>query len=57
MQQHTVVVSGNDLPGTVGDIGITAGATYWYEAVTVTSAVTKIDDNSGACYSVTVPSL
>jgi virginiamycin B lyase len=54
--QHSVVVTGNDLPGTVGDIGIQPGVTYWYEAVTVTATGTQIDDNSGACYSVTIPS-
>ncbi|HEX8917464.1 MAG TPA: hypothetical protein VF898_03095 [Chloroflexota bacterium] len=54
--QHSVVVSGNDLPGTVGDNGIQPGATYWYETVTVTSAGTEIDNNGGKCYSVAVPS-
>lgn len=52
---HWFVVTGNDLPGTVGDIGITPGATYWYETETMTSAGTEIDDNNGKCYSVTVP--
>jgi hypothetical protein len=50
---HTVVVTGNDLPGTVGDIGIQPGQTYWYETVVVGSAP---DNNGGKCYSVTVPS-
>jgi virginiamycin B lyase len=53
--QHTVVVTGNDLPGTVGDNGIQAGTTYWYEVVTVTRTETEIDTNGGTCYSVTVP--
>jgi virginiamycin B lyase len=53
--QHSVVVTGNDLPGTVGDIGIQAGATYWFEAVTLTSAGQEIDNNGGNCYSVTIP--
>lgn len=53
---HTVSVTGNDLPGTVGDIGILAGVTYWYEVVTVTRNGTEIDNNGGTCYSVPVPS-
>lgn len=53
--QHTVVVTGNDLPGTVGDIGIQPGATYWYETVTATPAGMDIDNNAGKCYRVTVP--
>ena len=53
---HTVVVTGNDLAGTVGDIGIQPGTTYSYEAVTVTSSGQQLDNNGGKCYSVTVPS-
>lgn len=52
---HWLVVSGNDLPGTVGDIGITPGATYWYETVVSTDLGTEIDDNGGKCYRVTIP--
>jgi streptogramin lyase len=52
--QHSVVVTGNDLPGTIGDNGIQVGATYWYETVTVTSAGTEIDTNGGKCYSVAI---
>ena len=52
---HWFVVSGNDLPGTVGDIGITPGATYWYEVGTLTSSGMEIDNNGGRCYSVTIP--
>lgn len=52
---HTVVVTGNDLPGTAGDNGIQPGATYWFEVVTATSSGPEIDNNSGACYSVTIP--
>jgi hypothetical protein len=52
---HAVVVTGNDLPGTVGDIGITPGATYWYETVTLTSSGPEIDNNGGKCYRVTIP--
>jgi hypothetical protein len=52
---HTVVVTGNDLPGTAGDNGIQAGATYWYETAVVTPVGVQVDDNGGKCYSVTVP--
>jgi hypothetical protein len=48
-----VVVTGNDLPGTVGDIGIQQGQTYWYEIVMAGSSTP--DNNEGTCYSVTVP--
>jgi virginiamycin B lyase len=54
--QHTVTVTGNDLPGTVGDVGLQPDATYWYEVVTVTRNGTEIDNNGGKCYSVTIPS-
>ncbi|HEY8768667.1 MAG TPA: ScyD/ScyE family protein [Dehalococcoidia bacterium] len=40
---HTVTVSGNDLPGTIGDNGIQPGATYNYELVTITSNGTEVD--------------
>jgi hypothetical protein len=50
-----VVVTGNDLPGTVGNNGLLPGATYWFELVTMTRFGTEIDDNHGACYSVTIP--
>jgi len=52
---HAVVVTGNDLPGTIGNIGLPPGGTYWYETVTATSAGEQIDNSGGACYSVTVP--
>lgn len=51
---HTVFVTGNDLPGSVGNIGLTPGATYYYEAVTVTPSGQQIDNNSGQCYAVTM---
>jgi hypothetical protein len=54
---HTVTVTGNDLPGSVGNNGIVPGATYWYEAVTVTKTGTEIDNNGGTCYRVTVPAM
>jgi acid phosphatase type 7 len=52
---HVFVVTGNDLPGVVGDIGITPGTTYWYEVATLTNSGTEIGDNSGQCYRVTIP--
>jgi hypothetical protein len=54
--EHTVVVTGNDLPGTVGNNGIQPGMTYSYEVVTVSSSGTEVNNNSGQCYSVTIPS-
>lgn len=53
--EHQLFVSGNDLPGTVGNIGITPGATYSYELVTNTSSGQQIDNNGGRCYSITIP--
>jgi len=53
--QHAILVSGNDLPGTVGDAGIRPGATYSYEFVTVTRTGTQVDNNGGKCYTVTAP--
>jgi len=53
---HTVQVTGNDLPGTVGDNGIQPGATYSYKLVTMSSSGVETDDNGGKCYSVTIPS-
>ena len=47
---HIVYVTGNDLPGTVGDIGIVPGVKYQYEAVTVGSGGTTTDNNGGKCY-------
>lgn len=51
---HTVLVTGNDMPGTVGNIGLTPGATYWYEVVTVTPQGVEVDNNGGNCYAATV---
>jgi phospholipase C len=51
---HTVDVAGNDMSGTIGNIGIVPG-TYWYEVVTAGPWGTEIDNNHGACYSVTIP--
>jgi YVTN family beta-propeller protein len=53
---HTVTVTGNDLPGTVGNNGILPGATYWYEVENVGKSGTEIDNNGGKCYSITIPS-
>lgn len=52
---HWLVVSGNDLSGAADDVGITPGATYWYETVTMSSTGQEIDNNAGKCYSVTIP--
>jgi hypothetical protein len=52
---HAVFVTGNDLPGTVGDNGITPGTTYSYQPVTVTASGSQADTNNGRCYSVTIP--
>jgi hypothetical protein len=52
---HTVLVTGNDLPGSVGDNGILPGTTYYLEVITVTSAGTEVNDAGGKCYSVAVP--
>ena len=51
---HTVLVQGNDLPGTVGDIGLTPGATYYYEVETVGPSGVEIDNNGGQCYAQTI---
>ena len=51
---HTVIVTGNDLPGTIGNIGLTPGTTYFYEVVTTTPFGTQIDNNGGTCYVFTV---
>jgi hypothetical protein len=53
--QHTVVVTGNDLPGSVGNNGIVPGVTYWFEVVTVTRSGVEVETNHGHCYSATVP--
>ncbi|HEX8917874.1 MAG TPA: hypothetical protein VF898_05200, partial [Chloroflexota bacterium] len=52
--EHHVFVSGNDLPGTVGNIGITPGAAYAYETVTQTSSGQQVDNNGGQCYTTVV---
>ncbi|MGH2442140.1 MAG: plastocyanin/azurin family copper-binding protein [Chloroflexota bacterium] len=52
---HTIQVTGNDLPGSVGDNGIQPGATYSFMLVTSSSSGTETDNNGGKCYSVTIP--
>jgi hypothetical protein len=52
---HTVVVTGNDLPGSGGDTGIVPGATYSFMPVTVTGSTIEFDTNGGQCYTVTIP--
>jgi hypothetical protein len=54
---HVVHVTGNDLPGSVGDNGIVSGTTYAYENVTVTPAGAQVDTNGGKCYSTTATGL
>jgi hypothetical protein len=49
---HRVTVTGNELPGTVGDNGIQPGTTYWYEVATATRSG-EVIDNNGQCYQVT----
>jgi hypothetical protein len=51
---HTVLVQGNDLPGTVGDVGLTPGARYYYAVETVGPSGTEIDNNGGQCYAETM---
>jgi hypothetical protein len=50
---HRVTVTGNDLPGTVGDNGVQPGTTYWYEIATSTRSGELIDNKNGQCYQVT----
>ncbi len=52
---HTITVTGNDLAGTVGNIGITPGYTYYYETVTTTASGPEIDSNHGRCYQAIIP--
>jgi hypothetical protein len=52
---HDVVVTGNDLAGTVGNIGIQPGTTYWYETGVSTPNGFVLDNNGGQCTSITVP--
>ncbi len=47
---HTVFVTGNDLPGTVGDIGLSPGVRYYYETVSVGPSGLEVDNNGGNCY-------
>ncbi len=54
--QHTIVVTGNQVPGTFGAMPVIPGATYYFEVVTQGSTGTTVDNNGGTCYSVTVPS-
>lgn len=50
---HIVYVTGNDMPGTVGDNGIVPGVTYSYEIVAAAAGGQQLDNNGGACYQVT----
>ncbi|HLJ66474.1 MAG TPA: alkaline phosphatase family protein [Chloroflexota bacterium] len=51
---HTVLVQGNDLPGTVGNIGLTPGTTYYYAVETTGPNGTEFDNNGGNCYTQTI---
>jgi phosphatidylinositol-3-phosphatase len=51
---HTVLVQGNDMPGTIGNIGLSPGATYYYEVQTVGPTGVEIDNNGGQCYQQTI---
>jgi hypothetical protein len=51
---HTVLVTGNDLPGTIGDNGLVPLAVYWYEVQTVSPQGIETDNNGGKCYQVTI---
>jgi lysophospholipase L1-like esterase len=53
-EQHTVFVTGNDMPGTVGDNGIVPGVTYYFETVTVGAGGPAVDDNEGKCYTLSI---
>jgi hypothetical protein len=53
---HAVMVTGNDLPSAVGNNGIQPGATYSFEVITVGASGQEMDNNSGSCYIVTIPS-
>lgn len=53
--EHAVQVTGNDLQGAVGNIGITPGTKYFFKVLTVTPSGTQMDDNGGNCFSVTIP--
>jgi hypothetical protein len=53
---HTVLVQGNDMPGTVGDIGLSPSVDYRYETVTSTHAGVEIDNNNRNCYVQTISS-
>jgi predicted lipoprotein with Yx(FWY)xxD motif len=52
---HMVTVTGNDMPGTVGDNGIQPGTVYSYEVVTFSRSGQQVDNNAGKCYTVSIP--
>jgi lysophospholipase L1-like esterase len=51
---HIVYITGNDLPGTVGDNGVIRGVQYSFENVTITPGGQQVDDNGGSCYTFTL---
>jgi predicted lipoprotein with Yx(FWY)xxD motif len=52
---HMVTVTGNDMPGTVGDNGIQPGTVYSYEVVNFSQSGQQVNNNSGKCYTVSIP--
>jgi hypothetical protein len=52
---HLVVVTGNEMPGWGGDVGVMAGTTYSFQAATTSSSGTATYNNGGSCYSVSLP--
>jgi hypothetical protein len=51
---HTVLVTGNDMPGTVGNNGLVPLAVYYYEVMTASPQGNETDNNGGKCYQVTI---
>jgi len=52
---HVVVVTGNDLPGAIGDSGLLAGSTYQFQTVSASRSGQEVDNNGGKCYGVAIP--
>lgn len=51
---HSVLVMGNDLPGTVSENGLLPGTTYYYATVSIGPSGTQTDDKGGRCYTMRV---
>lgn len=52
---HSVTVSGNDLPGPIGNYPIQPGVTYSFEVLTVSPSGVETNNNNGTCYAVSIP--